>query len=71
MEDPEPMANLLLFFEVVLLPPIIYENGLIENQSVRLFTRLGTISLAALMTVAFSTSIFSLLIRILQIENFL
>lgn len=31
MEDPTPMANLLLILEVLVLPPIVFESALVIN----------------------------------------
>ena len=43
MEDPEPMADLLLIFEVLILPPIVYESAILLNQSKKVFTNLAMI----------------------------
>jgi hypothetical protein len=29
MEDPEPMAELLLIFEILIMPPTLYENAIL------------------------------------------
>lgn len=40
-----PIRDLTLFFEVLIMPPIIYESGLTLYHNVRVISRMGTLCL--------------------------
>lgn len=58
------MRDLLLFFEVVILPPIIYESSLTMIKNIKMFTRIGTIIASSVINTMLSMAAFALLILI-------
>mgnify|MGYP006105388397 CR=1 FL=1 len=70
MEDPEPMADLLLLFELLILPPIIYESAFLVNQSKKVFTRIGSVITHSLLSIILTTLGLSAILRLVQIEHF-
>ena len=65
MGDPNKMSDILLLFEVLIMPPIIYESACFMYSKM-VFTRLGTIIVSQSLSIFFQTFTTAGLIRIIQ-----
>ena len=62
--DPNSMHELLLIFEILILPPIIYESACLLFQK-KVFNRIGTIMITQTLNVILTSTFFIVLIRLL------
>lgn len=70
VEDDEMahrIQDLLLFFEVIIIPPIIYESSLTMIKNIRMFTRVGTILITSVINIMLSIAAFSGVILIFHL----
>lgn len=65
MGDPNKMSDILLLFEVLIMPPIIYESSCFMYSKM-VFTRLGTIILTQSVSMFLQTFTIAIMIRIIQ-----
>ena len=63
------MQELLLLFQVVILPPIIYESSLTMIKDIKVFTRIGTIMASSVISIMLSIAAFAVLLLIFQLNS--
>jgi hypothetical protein len=55
-----PAEDLLLFFQVLLVPPLIYESSVTMFKKIKMFTRIGTLLISVIITTFLSFAILTM-----------
>ena len=62
------MEELLVTFQVLILPPVLYESALTMVKKVKMFTRIGTVILTQIVSVLLGGAIFTALMYAMRIQ---
>jgi len=65
----EPFQQLLVFFQVLVIPPIIFESSFSIIKSVKAFSRIGSILFSVGMSVMMTTGVLFLIMSQLNSNN--